>query len=299
MTDRGQGLTGGHDLDESTITEAVLEQLAGTPDPRLKQIMISLVKHLHSFAREVNLTEQEWLQGIEFLTRTGHTCSQTRQEFILLSDTLGLSQLVVSQNHRRHLEATEQTVFGPFHMEGAKAEPDGADIALGVLGDPLFVTAQVTGVGGEPIAGATIDVWHADAEGFYDVQDPNWRPDVMKLRAVFTSGAEGRFSFRTIYPSAYPVPTDGPVGEMLSATNRHAMRPAHIHFMVRAAGYDPLITHVFVEGDEWLGSDAVFGVRSSCVAKFIRHEAGETMPDGNHASETFYKLDYTFRLQPF
>jgi hydroxyquinol 1,2-dioxygenase len=143
-----------------------------------------------------------------------------------------------------------------------------------------------------------VDVWHADAEGFYDLQDPNWNPDAMKLRAVFKTDIEGRFSFRTILPCAYPIPTDGPVGEMLTATNRSAMRPAHIHFMVSAPGYDRLITHIFVEGDEWLDSDAVFGVRNSCVAEYLRHETGETMPDGSEAAGPFYTLDYTFRLQP-
>ena len=291
-------MAGQRNLDENSITEAVIEQFAGTPHPRLKQIMTSLVRHLHEFAREVTLTEDEWFQGIEFLTRTGHMCSDKRQEFILLSDTLGLSQLVVAQNHRRAPGATEQTVFGPFHIEGAKTLPDGADIAEGVEGDLLFVKAHVTGLHGEPIANATVDVWHADAEGFYDLQDPNWNPDAMKLRAVFKTDVEGRFSFRTIQPCAYPVPNDGPVGEMLQATNRNAMRPAHIHFRVQAPGYDTLITHVFVAGDEWLESDAVFGVRSSCVASFIRHEAGETMPDGSKTFGAFYTLDYTFRLQP-
>ncbi|MGZ3638877.1 MAG: intradiol ring-cleavage dioxygenase [Ktedonobacterales bacterium] len=285
-------------LDETTITGAVIDQFAGTPSPRLKHIMTSLVRHLHDFAREVNLTEDEWFQGIDFLTRTGHTCSDTRQEFILLSDALGLSQLVVAQNHKRAPEATEQTVFGPFHIEGATPQPDGANIAEGVSGDPLFVTAQVTGIDAKPIASATVDVWHADAEGFYDLQDPNWSPDEMKLRAVFQTNADGRFSFRTIQPSAYPIPTDGPVGEMLHATNRSAMRPAHVHFRVSAPGYDTLITHIFVAGDRWLESDAVFGVRSSCIADFTRHEASETAPDGSKPSQPFYTLDYTFRLQP-
>jgi len=285
-------------LNENNITEAVIERFADTPDPRLKQIMTSLVKHLHEFAREVDLTEDEWIQGIEFLTRTGHMCSGTRQEFILLSDTLGLSQLVVAQNHKRAKEATEQTLFGPFYLGGVKTAEDGTDISAGVTGDPLFVKARVTGVDGTSIAGATVDVWHADAEGFYDLQDPSWTPDAMKLRAVFKTDIEGRFSFRTILPCAYPIPTDGPVGELLRATNRSAMRPAHIHFMVSAPRYDRLITHIFVEGDEWLDSDAVFGVRNSCVAEYLRHETGETMPDGSEAAGPFYTLDYTFRLQP-
>jgi hydroxyquinol 1,2-dioxygenase len=291
-------MAGQRNLDETTITDAVVEQLANTPDPRLKQIMTSLVRHLHAFAREVHLTEDEWFQGIAFLTRSGHMCTDKRQEFILLSDTLGLSQLVVAQNHRRAPEATEQTILGPFHIEGATMQPDGADIAAGVPGDPLFVTARVTAVDGTPIASATVDVWHADADGHYDLQDPNWNPDMMKLRAVFTTDGDGRFRFRSIMPCAYPVPTDGPVGEMLGATNRNAMRPAHIHFRVSALGYDTLITHVFVAGDDWLELDAVFGVRNSCVANFIRHEAGATMPDGSEACGPYYTLAYTFRLQP-
>jgi hydroxyquinol 1,2-dioxygenase len=285
-------------LNENNITEAVVERFADTPDPRLKQIMTSLVKHLHEFAREVDLTEDEWVQGIEFLTRTGHTCSGTRQEFILLSDTLGLSQLVVAQNHKRAMGATEQTVFGPFYLGGVKTAEDETDISAGVTGDPLFVKARVTGVDGSVIVGATVDVWHADSEGFYDLQDPNWIPEAMKLRAVFETDIEGSFSFRTILPCAYPIPTDGPVGEMLKATNRSPMRPAHIHFMVSAPRYHKLITHVFVEGDKWLDSDAVFGVRNSCIAEYLRHETGETMPDGSKAAGPFYTLDYTFRLQP-
>ncbi len=291
-------MTGQRNLDENTVTDAVIEQLANTPDPRMKQIMTALVRHLHDFAREVNLTEDEWFRGVDFLTRTGHMCSDTRQEFILLSDTLGLSQLVVAQNHRRAPEATEQTVFGPFHIEGAKPQPDGANIAVDMPGDPLFVRARVTGVDGQPVAHAAVDVWHADAEGLYDLQDASWSPETMKLRGVFATDADGRFSFRTIQPCAYAVPTDGPVGEMLRATGRVAMRPAHVHFRVQAPGYDTLITHVFVDGDEWLERDAVFGVRNSCVADFVRHEPGETMPDGSVASEPFFTLDYTFRLQP-
>lgn len=298
MTEAANIMATQRNLDETTITSAVIDQCASTPDPRLRHIMTSLVRHLHDFAREVNLTEDEWFQGIDFLTRTGHTCSGTRQEFILLSDTLGLSQLVVAQNHKRSPEATEQTVFGPFHVEGAIPQPDGANIAEGMPGDPLFVTAQVTGVDGKPIPGATVDVWHADAEGFYDLQHPDWSRDAMKLRAVFETDAGGRFRFRTIQPSAYPIPTDGPVGEMLQATQRSAMRPAHVHFRISAPGYDTLITHIFVEGDRWLESDAVFGVRSSCIADFIRHEANEPAPDGSKPPQPFYTLDYTFRLQP-
>jgi hydroxyquinol 1,2-dioxygenase len=292
-------MTERHNLDENTITDAVVEQFARTPDRRLREIMTALVRHLHAFAREANLTEDEWFQGIEFLTRTGHTCSGTRQEFILLSDTLGLSQLVVAQNHQRSPEATEQTIFGPFHIEGALTLPNGSNIAVGMLGEPLFVNARVTGIDGTAIAGAAVDVWHADAEGLYDVQSPEWNLDEIKLRGVFKTDTEGYISFRTIMPCAYPIPMDGPVGDMLKTTNRSPMRPAHIHFLVTAPGYDPLITHVFVAGDEWLDSDAVFGVRSSCVADYVQHEAGEAMPDGSVTAELFYTLSYTFRLQAF
>lgn len=285
-------------LDETTITDAVIKAFAATPDPRLKEIMTSLVQHFHDFAREVQLTEDEWFRGIDFLTRTGQACSPTRQEFILLSDTLGLSQLVVAQNHRRAPEATEQTVFGPFHVEGATPLPAGANIAEMIEGEPLFVQARVTGIDGVPIPRATVDVWHADAEGLYDLQDPDWSPDDMKLRGVFTTDCNGRFGFQTIMPCAYPVPTDGPVGEMMRAAVRHDMRPAHVHFRVAAPGFDTLITHVFVEGDPWLESDAVFGVRDSCIASFEPHEAGETMPNGTVANHPFHTLDYTFRLQP-
>jgi hydroxyquinol 1,2-dioxygenase len=291
-------MAGTDDLNENTITAAVIEQLGNTPDPRLKRIMTSLVEHLHAVAREVELTEDEWFAGIDFLTRVGQACSATRQEFILLSDTLGLSQLVVAQNHHRVPGAAEQTILGPFHVAGAPSLPDGANIAEGVHGEPLFVTVQVTSMDRAPIVGATAEVWHADAEGHYDVQDPGWSPDEMKLRGVFVTDRTGRFTFRTIMPRAYPVPTDGPVGELLHATARTAMRPAHIHFRIAALGYDTLVTHIFPEGDPWLEADAVFGVRTSCVVPFVYHRTDEPMPDGTPAREPFYTVDYTFRLQP-
>lgn len=284
-------------LDEENITRAVIERFAGTEDPRLREILSKLVEHLHAFARETALTEEEWFRGIQFLTATGHACTGTRQEFILLSDTLGLSQLVVAQNHKRDERATEQTVFGPFHVENAPKLESGADIGKGLPGDPCFVAARVTALDGKPLAGAAVDVWQADAKGFYDVQDPAWTPNDMKLRARFETDADGRFRFRTILPCAYPVPTDGPVGAMLRASGRHAMRPGHLHFMIDAPGYDRLITHVFTDGDEYLDSDAVFGVRSSCIGRYRRHAAGSA-PDGARMSVPFYTLDTSFTLQP-
>jgi hydroxyquinol 1,2-dioxygenase len=284
-------------LNENNITDEVLRRIADTPNPRLKEIMSSLIRHLHAFAREVKLTEREWLAGIEFLTRTGQACHGQRQEFILLSDTLGLSQLVVAQSHSRSHELTEQTVFGPFHVPNAPKLPShGGDIGKNASGEPCFVTARVTASDGTPLGNAAVDVWQADADGFYDVQDPNWRPDNTKLRAVFETDADGRFSFWTIMPKSYPIPTDGPVGEMMRATNRHPMRPAHIHFMVNKPGFDALVTHIFVDGDEYLDSDAVFGVRSSCIGNYVRHSAG-TAPDGRRMSVPFHVLDYTFKLE--
>ncbi|MCW5655571.1 intradiol ring-cleavage dioxygenase [Hydrogenophaga sp.] len=271
-------------LDQYNITQAVLARLAQTPDPRLKQIMTSLVQHLHAFAREVRLTEDEWKRGIDFLTATGHTCTDQRQEFILLSDTLGLSMLTVAMNNDKPAGCTEATVFGPFHVEGAPVVEQGADVANGAPGEPCLVRGRVRGLGGEPVAGAEIDVWQADADGLYDVQ----RPDLPhhQGRAVLHSAEDGGFHFRSVVAEPYPIPDDGPVGEMLRATARHPWRPAHLHFMIKAPGYETLVTHVFRDGDPYLDSDAVFGVRQSLVAQWVRQADGLTT------------LDFDFVLNP-
>ena len=285
-------------LDENNITDEVVRRMVDTPSPRLKEIMTELVRRLHDFARETKLTEEEWLAGVEFLTRTGHACHGQRQEFILLSDTLGLSQLVVAQSHSRPKDATEQTVFGPFHVPDAPKLPShGGDIGKKAKGEPCLVTALVASSRGAPLPNCVVDVWQADAAGFYDVQDPNWSPDNTSLRATFKTDVDGRFSFWTILPKSYPIPDDGPVGDMMRATKRHSMRPAHIHFMVKEPGHDTLVTHVFVAGDEYLDSDAVFGVRNSCVGDYVRHNAG-VAPDGRTVSSPFYTLDYTFAMHP-
>jgi len=284
-------------LNEHNITDAVVARFADTPNPRVKEIMNSLVRHLHAFARETKLTEAEWMEGIKFLTATGQKCDDVRQEFILLSDTLGLSQLVVAQNHSRPEEATEQTVFGPFHIENPPKMKDGDDIAKGAPGEPCLCVTQVVDQSGKPVPNVQVDVWQADAEGFYDVQDPTWNRDKMRLRAVFNADANGELKFWTIKPAAYPIPTDGPVGAMLTLTKRHPMRPGHIHFAVQEKGYDPLITHVFIDNDPYLDSDAVFGVRSSCIGNYVRHEAG-TAPDGSKQTAPYYTLNYKFVLAP-
>jgi hydroxyquinol 1,2-dioxygenase len=283
-------------IDEHTITPAVLARLADAESPRLKEILSSLVNHLHDFAREVKLTEEEWLKGIQFLTATGHMCDEKRQEFILLSDTLGLSMLVVAMNHAKPAGATEATVFGPFHMEDAPVVEQGADLADGAPGSPLFVDACVRGIDGQPVADAEVDVWQADEDGLYDVQRPELG-DRRRARGVLRTDAQGRVRFRSIAPVAYPIPTDGPVGDMLRASKRHPWRPAHVHFMIKAPGFQTLVTHIFRDGDAYLESDVVFGVRSSLIGDFVRHDAG-IAPDGTKMAVPFYTLQQTFTLAP-
>jgi hydroxyquinol 1,2-dioxygenase len=283
-------------LDETTITQAVIARHANiNNNKRLQTVITSLVQHLHGFAREVQLTEAEWAAGIEFLTAVGHTCSPTRQEFILLSDTLGLSTLVTAQNHRKPIGCTEATVFGPFHVEGAPERSLGADVANGAEGEPCFVRGAIRGLAREPIAGAVIEVWQADAKGLYDIQYEGL--DEHRARATLRSGPDGGYHFRSIVATPYPIPHDGPVGQLLEALNRHPWRPAHLHFRISAPGYETLVTHVFRNGDPYLDSDAVFGVRSSLVADWVRHPAGPT-PDGQVLDIPFHTLDFDFVLNP-
>jgi hydroxyquinol 1,2-dioxygenase len=281
-------------LTEANLTYAVLEKLKDCRDPRFKQVMSSLIRHLHAFVRDVELTEAEWLTAIRFLTATGQKCDEKRQEFILLSDTLGVSMLVDAINHRGPEGATETTVLGPFFVRGAPELASGADVSAGVSGEPVFVSARVSTPDMKPIAGAEVDIWQTDGQGRYDVQIHDL--DGPQLRAKFRTAADGSFSFRTVKPSSYPIPTDGPVGEMLVRMGRHPYRPAHIHFMVSAPGYESVITHLFVEGDGYLDSDAVFGVKDSLVVPFVRHETGNA-PDGTTMQTPFYTVHYEFGLK--
>ncbi|RZL90964.1 MAG: hydroxyquinol 1,2-dioxygenase [Variovorax sp.] len=271
-------------LDQHNITQAVVASLADTPDPRLREIVTGLVEHLHAFAREVRLTEEEWFQGIQFLTATGQKCDDKRQEFILLSDVLGLSMLTVAMNNDKPAGCTESTVFGPFYVEGAPHYAHGDDVANGAAGEPCLVSGTVRGLGGEPVADAVINVWQADSEGHYDVQNPALAH--AQGRGLLRSGPQGEFHFRSVLAEAYPIPTDGPTGDLLRVTRRHPWRPAHLHFMIEAPGYERLITHVFRDGDQWLDSDAVFGVRQSLVAPWKKEEGGG------------WRLDYDFVLNP-
>lgn len=261
---------------EEGSVEAVNARLGGDINPRLAEIMACLVHHLHAFAKDIQLTQDEWQVAIRFLTETGQICSGERQEFILLSDTLGFSMLVDAINNRRPPGATESTVFGPFHVEGAPIRQMGDKISLDGKGDSCLFEGRIVDLDGKPIEGARIDVWSDNAEGFYDVQQPDIQPK-WNNRGIFVTGVDGAYSFIGIKPVSYPIPDDGPVGKMLEQMGRHPFRPAHMHFMVSADGYRKLVTHTFVGGDPYLDSDAVFGVKRSLIAPFERLENGPAL----------------------
>ena len=282
---------------DQELTAEVIRSFEATPDSRLKFILEQAVTSLHDLVGRTSLTFEEWERAIDFLTRTGQTCTPLRQEFILLSDVLGVSMLVDAVNHREREGATQTTVLGPFYVGEHKPTPNGSDISQGIAGEPMFVRSRVTDLAGQPLAGAEIDVWHADDDGFYDSQKRSYETQGPSLRARFVADADGRFSFRTILPCSYPIPTDGPVGELISATKRHPMRPAHVHFLVKAEGFEPLVTHVFIEGDEYLGSDAVFGVKDELVARVERHDK-PVMPDGTAGSRPWHLMTYDFQMKP-
>lgn len=279
---------------DTTLTDLVLAKMAAAPDPRFRTIMGSLVRHLHDFVRETALTQAEWKTAIDFLTATGQKCDEKRQEFILLSDTLGVSMLVDAISNPTPEGTTETTVLGPFYVQGAPELPNGADIAAGQDGVPTYVSGRVTDSRGNPIVGATLDVWQTDHDGFYDVQRPE--QGAMRLRGKFRTDASGRYWFRTIKPVSYPLPTDGPVGTMLARMGRHPYRPAHIHFIASAPGYAPITTHVFVAGDPYIDSDAVFGVKPSLIAAFREQHPGPA-PDGGESDRPFCVIEFDFGLK--
>ncbi len=252
---------------EETSAQVVTASFAGTPDPRLQRILTSLVQHLHAFVKDVELTEAEWSAAIGFLTRTGQACTGVRQEFILLSDVLGISMLVETINNQAGGGETESTVLGPFHLVESPPRAHGDTISLDGSGEPCLVTVIVTDGGGEPVPGAQIDVWQANSGGFYDVQQPGIQPE-SNLRGLFSADEGGAAWFRTIVPRYYPIPVDGPVGQLLHATSRHPNRPAHIHFLITAPGCRPLTTHIFVNGSPFIDSDAVFAVKDSLIRDF-------------------------------
>jgi hydroxyquinol 1,2-dioxygenase len=284
-------------FNDTELTAAVIDSFDTTPDPRLKFLLQELVASLHDYVRKTDLTFDEWGAAIDFLTRTGQKCTSTRQEFILLSDVLGVSMLVDAVNHRERDGATETTVLGPFYVGEHKAMPHGSDISPGLDGDRMFVQSRVTDLNGKPLAGVPVDVWHADDDGFYDSQKASYETEGPSSRARFITDNEGRLFFRTILPCSYPIPTDGPVGKLVLQTNRHPMRPAHVHFLVNAPGHEPLVTHVFIGGDKYLDSDVVFGVKDELIAR-VEKRTDPQMPDGRAATGDWHLMTYDFRMKP-
>jgi hydroxyquinol 1,2-dioxygenase len=279
-------------FNEQTITDAVIQRFSSSTDPRVREVCTSLVKHLHDFVRDVRPSYDEWEQAVDFLTRTGKICDGNRQEFVLLSDTLGVSMLVDAVNNPVGGAVTQSTVLGPFYVQDPEVFPLGADIAGGMRGMPTFVSGSVSSEDGAPLAGALVDVWHSDDDGFYDVQQLD------KLggnagRGRFIANEEGKFWFWTIKPTCYPVPTNGPVGEMLKAQGRHPWRPAHLHYMIHAPGHRRLVTHVFDRADQYLDSDAVFGVKDELVRDYPEHPPG-IAPDGTRRDAPYATIEYDF-----
>ncbi len=283
------------DFNEANATEAVLGLMGDDADPRLKEIMTSVVRHLHAVVREVEPTLEEWNAAIRFLTETGHKSDERRQEFILLSDTLGVSMLVDTIANRKPSGATQSTVLGPFHVSNTPRKAMGDNISLDRKGEPVFVEGFVRDADGRPIEGATLDIWQTSGNGLYDTQDPD-QPE-NNLRGLFTTGADGRYFFRSVRPMPYSVPTDGPVGRMLLALGRHPMRPAHIHVILAAPGFEPVTTHLFIEGDEYLDSDAVFGVKDSLIVDFVPHDDPQAAAMLG-LDNPFHKVRHDFILSP-
>ena len=281
---------------EANSAEVVISRIAADTDPRLRQIVSVLVKHLHAAVKELEPSQDEWLQAIQFLTATGHKCDDWRQEFILLSDVLGVSMLVDAINNRKPSGASESTVLGPFHVDGAPELAMGADICLDQKGEPMLVRGRILDTEGKPIAAAKIDVWQANDEGFYDVQQQGIQPE-FNLRGVFRTGSDGAYCFRGVKPRYYPIPADGPVGQMLQALGRHPYRPAHLHYIITATGFAPLTTHIFDPDDEYIHSDAVFGVKQSLMAKFDWIDQPQAIADADMTTP-FYLVEHDFVLAP-
>ncbi|MDQ4112581.1 MAG: hydroxyquinol 1,2-dioxygenase [Actinomycetota bacterium] len=280
---------------EQTLVDTVVASFDTCEDPRLKEVMVSLTRHLHAFIRDVRLTEDEWGAAIEFLTKAGHITDDVRQEFILLSDTLGASMQTININNQAYADATEATVFGPFFVEDSPAIELGDDMAFGAPGEPCWVTGTVTGTDGKPLVGAKIEVWEADEDGLYDVQrDAGARA----ARAHLFTDAEGGYRFWGLTPTPYPIPDDGPVGKMLAAVGRSPLRASHLHFMVTHEGCRTLVTHIFPEGDPIGWKDTVFGVKESLIKRFERQAAGTPTPDGRVVDGTWSKVRFDIVLAP-
>jgi hydroxyquinol 1,2-dioxygenase len=284
------------DAREQSLTHQVVASFAGANSERFRTVLTSLVRHAHDFVREVGLTQDEWQTSIDFLTRTGQITDDRRQEYVLLSDVLGISMLTVAVNEPADPNITESTVLGPFFVSGSPHVELGADISGGAVGQPCRVSGAVRDVHGRPIVGARMEIWEADEDGFYDVQyDTSDGVQRTANRAHLFTGTAGEYRFWSVRPAAYPIPADGPVGQLLGSAGRGPMRPAHIHFMISAPGCRTLTTHVFAAGDEYLDNDAVFGVKPSLIAEFVEHPPDGT-PPGRATKSAWCSLDYDFVL---
>lgn len=281
---------------EENSVETVIARMADPNNPRLAEIMRSVIAHLHAVVKETEPTYQEWEQAIAFLTATGKMCDDKRQEWILLSDVLGVSMLVDAINTRRPAGATENTVLGPFHVENAPEREPGATISDDGKGEPLVVSGRVVDIDGKPVAGAVVDTWQASHDGFYDNQQPDVQPE-HNLRGIFRTDAEGRFRYRTIKPCHYGIPDDGPVGKLLEGLNRGNVRPAHLHYIISAPGYETVTTHIFVKGDPYLDQDAVFGVKQSLIVDVDRQDDA-TKASALGVSNPFWAVETDFVLTP-
>jgi hydroxyquinol 1,2-dioxygenase len=279
---------------EDNITELAKERWATAHDARTRELLTGLVQHLHDYAREVRLTEAEWMAAIQWLTRTGQVSDAKREEFILASDVLGLSMLVVQMNQHFEPGATPATVLGPFHIDGSPALDYAADMSQALPGVPLFITGTVRGLDGTPIGGAVLDVWQADQDGAYEAQLP---VEEARLRGKYTTREDGTYCIRTIAPKGYAIPMDGPIGELIRRTDISYFRPAHVHFLINVPGYRPLITHLFEEGAQFLDSDVVFGTKAELVVGYEHHEPGPT-PGGGSCEVPWASASYDFVLQP-
>ncbi len=277
---------------EENLTDLAVQRWGACDTPRFRQIMQTLINHLHAFVREVELTEEEYLCAADWLARAGQISNDKRQEFILAMDVLGISMLVDSINHRFPSAATPSTVLGPFHIDGSPEMEMGANMAVGVKGDACFMTGTVRDLDGAPIEGAELDIWQADTEGMYESQvgsDEPW------LRAIFHTGPDGKYLIQTIVPSEYPIPMDGPVGELMRQTDINIYRPPHIHFHVSAPGYHSLVTHIFKKGGRYLDCDVVYAVKERLITEFKKMPPGKT-PSGETSSKSFYVVNYNFVL---
>lgn len=294
-TDQTPAQTAEQQAREQSLLDQVIAAFDGTSDVRLRELVQSAISHVHAFIRETRLTEEEWMQAIQFLTAVGHKTDDVRQEFILLSDTIGASMQTIAVNNAAYGDATEATVFGPFFVEGSPEVEKGGDIAFGATGEPCWVEGRVRFADGTPAAGALIEVWETDEDGRYDVQYDDGRTSA---RGHLRSDGDGRYGFWAVTPTPYSIPDDGPVGAMLEAAGRSSMRPAHLHFMVSAERARTLVTHIFVSGDAFLETDAVFGVKASLVRDFTRQRAGTPTPTGRVVDGTWSRVRFDIVLAP-